>query len=139
MKRFLTKLMILDVVPDQGVTIRLAGTGLTAVLEMELSGKDWIALAPEHYRQERLRIFSDIARGALGVGHRRVDLLNDEVMICEEVILPLARNPSGAISVIVHVNTQLPRLTAIKSATHALGDPLDFKVIGFGARRTLDA
>jgi len=51
MKRFLTKMAILDVVPDRGVTVRLAGTGLTAVLEMELSGKDWIALAPEHYRK----------------------------------------------------------------------------------------
>jgi hypothetical protein len=139
MKRFLTKMMILDVVPDQGVTIRLAGTGLTAVLEMELAGKDWIALAPEHYREERLRIFSDIARGAFGVGHRRVDLLHDETMTCEEVILPLASSATGTIPVIIHVNTQLPHLSAIKSTTHALGNPIDFKVIGFGARQTLDA
>ncbi len=138
MKRFLTKMMILDVVPDQGVTIRLAGTGLTAVLEMELAGKDWIALAPEHYRQERLRIFSDIAPGAFGVGHRRIDLMHDETMTCEEVILPLARTAAGSIPVIIYVNTQLPHLTAIKSATHALGDPIDFKVIGFGARRSLE-
>ncbi len=136
MKRFLTKMMILDVVPDRAVTVRLAGTGLTAVLEVELAGKDWISLAPEHYRQERLRIFSEIARGALGVGYRQIDLMHDEAMTCEEVILPLSSNATGTTPVIIHVNTRLPRLAAIKSATHALGDPIDFKVIGFCARQT---
>ena len=58
---------------------------------------------------------------------------------CEEVILPLAHNATGSIPVIIHVNTQLPRLSAIKSTTTALGNPIDFKVIGFGARQTLDA
>jgi hypothetical protein len=130
MKRFLRNLLILDVKPHAQVTVRLAGTAITGALEMELAGKDWIALAPEHYRAERLRILSDIAAGALGVGYRRLDLIHNQELVCEEVILPFAAETSGNSPVVVHFNAQTRRLP-LQSSAQAVGDPLDFKVIKF--------
>jgi hypothetical protein len=128
MKRFLRNLLILDVRPHAHVSVRLAGTAITDALKMELTGKDWIALAPEHYRAERLRILSDIAAGALGVGYRRLDLLYNQELVCEEVILPLAAEASGNSPVVVHFNAQTRRLP-LQSSAQAVGVPLDFKVV----------
>ena len=133
MKRFLRNLMILDVKPQSMVTVRLAGTAITGALEMELAGKDWVALAPEHYRAERLRILSEIAAGALGVGYRRLDLIHNQELVCEEVILPFAEEASGNTPVVVHFNSQTRRLP-LQSSAQAVGDPLDFRVIKFPQR-----
>jgi hypothetical protein len=48
LKRNLSHLAMFDVVPGVSVTVRLAGTTFGALLGMELTGQDWIALAPEN-------------------------------------------------------------------------------------------
>ncbi|HEY0105831.1 MAG TPA: PAS domain-containing protein, partial [Rhizomicrobium sp.] len=74
LKYYLPSLLLFDTVPDRSVTIRLAGTRILRTLKTELTGQDWIALAPKSYRAERLRLFSRMARGAFGLGHRRIPL-----------------------------------------------------------------
>ena len=130
MKRFLRNLMLLDVKPHAEVTVRLAGTAITGALEMELAGKDWIALAPEHYRAERLRILSEIAAGAFGVGYRRLELIHNQELLCEEVILPFAEEAGGNTPVVVHFNAQNRQLP-LQSSAQAVGDPVEFRVIKF--------
>ena len=65
LKAILPSLLMYDVIPEQSVIIRLAGTGYDLILGPSLAGKDWIALTPEDYRATRLQTFSTIARGAV--------------------------------------------------------------------------
>jgi hypothetical protein len=129
-KQFLRGLVLFDVVPDEGVTIRLAGTGFAFLLGTELTGKDWIAMAPEGYRAERLRIFSVIARGAVGVGHRRIDLYEGTNFLSEEILLPFAAAPgANNQQVLTRLNWPDNYFIKIKSAEQAAGIPLSFETI----------
>ncbi len=127
-KPFLPNLLLFEVVPDKSVVIRLAGTRYRRALNTELTGQDWIALAPEHYRAERLRIISAIARGAIGVGHRRVPLTHGADYVCEEILLPFAPECGDTHPVLVHVNWKAEEFVQIRSTQKALGDPLDFRI-----------
>jgi len=129
-KAFLPDILVFDVVPDRSVTVRLAGTRFLTILGTELTGMDWIASAPPDYRAERLEIISDIARGGIGIGHRRIDMTLGESYVCQEVMLPFAPSTEGAASqVVTHVNWQADKFLQIKSARQATGTPMDFKVV----------
>lgn len=131
-KAFLPGILVFDVVPDHSVTIRLAGTRFSTILGTELTGMDWIASAPADYRAQRLKIISEIARGGIGVGHRRIGMTLGESYICEEIMLPFAPAQAGApFQVLTHVNWQADKFLQIKSARQATGTPLDFKVYPF--------
>jgi len=128
-KPFLPNMVMLDVVPEARVTVRLAGTAVTKALGLELTGQDWVALAPKSYRAERLRILSNVARGAIGTGHRRIPMALAGDYICEEILLPFAPEPSGAHPVLVHVNWKPQYMLRIESPGQAIGNPLDFRVV----------
>jgi hypothetical protein len=104
MKPFLPNLIMFNVRPDVSVTVRLAGTAFHHFLDAELTGRDWIALAPESHRATRLKLFSTIARGALLVAHRRIEMTVGDDYISEEILLPFAPEANGTSPVIVHVN-----------------------------------
>lgn len=129
LKSFLPNLILFDVVPDRSVTVRLAGTLFRRALGTEITGKDWVAVAPAHYRAERLRIISQIARGAVGIGHRRIAMRGAEAYVCEEILLPFAAEACGTSPVLVHVDWHPQHLSVVESAEQALGDPIDFKVL----------
>lgn len=142
LKALLPNLLILDVVPDRSVTVRLAGTTFNAVLGLELTGQDWVALAPPEYRAERLRIFSDIALGAIGRGMRRVEMDSAEDTVCEELLLPFAVEDTGEICpVMCHLDWRTQgNYVRIKSREQAMGAPLAFEVIPllqFGQARAI--
>lgn len=130
LKRNLSHLALFDVVPNVSVTVRLAGTSFAALLGMELTGQDWIALAPEYRRAGRLRIFADIAAGALCVATRHVETGATEVSLTEELLLPLAADPVyGAYPVLCHVDWKSARPDMkIKSPTQAIGTPDSFNI-----------
>lgn len=128
-KPFLPNMVMLEVVPQTRVTIRLAGTAVTKALGMELTGQDWVALAPKSYRAERLRILSTVARGAIGIGHRRIQMALAGDYTCEEILLPFAPEPSGAYPVLVHINWKPEYLLRIESPGQAIGNPVDFRMI----------
>jgi hypothetical protein len=132
LKPFLPNMVMLDVMPRARVTVRLAGTAVTTALGMELTGQDWVALAPQNYRAERLRILSKVARGAIGTGHRRIPMALAGDYTCEEILLPFAPEPSGAHPVLVHINWKPEYLLRIESPGQAIGNPLDFRVIALG-------
>src|SRR5258707_3511096 len=54
LKSYLPDLLLFDTVPDKSVTIRLVGTNIVRQIKMELTGRDWVAMAPKSYRAERL-------------------------------------------------------------------------------------
>ena len=129
LKPYLPNIMLMDTVPDRSVTIRLAGTRIVSSLKTELTGQDWVALAPKSYRAKRLRNYSAVARGAVVVGHRRVPLTFEQYNVCEEILLPFAEEAGGNCPVLAHVSGTSPDLVEIGSAEAALGRPLDFKLI----------
>ncbi len=127
-KSFLSNLIMFNVVPKVGVKVRLAGTGFHHYLDAELTGKDWIALAPESHRATRLKLFSTIARGAILVAHRRIIMTVGDDYISEEILLPFAPEADGSSPVIVHVNFKPEHFLKIKSIAQVTGDPLDYKL-----------
>lgn len=135
MKPFLSHLALFDVVPGVGVTVRLAGTRFGTILGMELTGQDWIALAPESHRARRLNTFGAIARGALCVATRLVDTGQADLKLSEEILLPLAADPiHGVYPVLCHVDWKAAHPGAkIVSRAEATGAPLSFEVLALPA------
>ena len=129
MKPFLPNMLIFDVVPDERVTVRLAGTGYRHVLNNDPTGKDWIEAAPESHRATRLMIFSTVARGAILVAHRRIAMLGGGEHVSEEILLPFAEDQGGRVPVLAHVNFRPDQFTQIKSIAQVTGDPLDYKLV----------
>jgi hypothetical protein len=134
MKPFLPSILIFDVVPDEGVTVKLAGTGYRYVLQTDPTGKDWLEAAPESHRATRLRAFSAVARGAILVAHRRVAMLGGGEHVSEEILLPFAEEQGGHIPVLAHVNFRPDQFSRIKSVAQVTGDALDVKLVPLNGR-----
>jgi hypothetical protein len=134
----LANLVIYDVVPGKSVTVRLAGTTFNIALGLELKGRDWVKLAPENHRPQRLRGFTDIAMGAIGRGLRRVEMLPTGYYTFEGIMLPChADRNSDVHPVVGHIDWNPGReFVKIKSPEQALGAPLvSFEVIPLPALR----
>ena len=129
MKRYLPSIILFNVVPDAGVTVRLAGTRYNHILGTELTGKDWLAAASEQHRATRLNLFSAIARGAVAMDHRLLAMSAGDDIVVEEILLPFAAEANGVCPVLVHVNLKATQYLKIKSIKQVLSDPLDFKVV----------
>ncbi len=132
LKPYLSSILLFDVVPDESVTVRLAGTGYRHILGAELTGQDWLAAAPQSHRATRLTLFSTIARGAIGSAHRRIAMTMGDDYRSEEILLPFAREASGAHPVLVHVNFKPQQFLQIRSMTQVTGDPLDWTMLPLG-------
>jgi hypothetical protein len=131
LKRFLPNLILFDVVPDESVVVRLAGTQINFALGTELTGRDWIDLAPPTHRAERLRIFSRIVSGAIGRGVRNVEMKTGNALSFEEILLPLRGDgDSGTLPVLCHVDWNPGQdLARIASREQAWGPALAFETI----------
>lgn len=128
-KQFLPGILLFEVIPDQRVTVRLAGTGYRYILKKDPTGEDWIAAAPQDHRATRLKIFSAVARGAILVAHRRIAMLRGQDMISEEILVPFLPDPTGAVPVLARVNFSEGDLMRIKSISQVTGDPIDYKLV----------
>ena len=127
LKALLPNLVLFDVVPGRSVVVRLAGTTMAQVLGVELTGRDWIESAPREYRPQRLRIFSDIAHGAIGRGVRKVEMKAGGSRTCEEILLPFRGKESQL--VVCHVDWDTSELTRIASREQACGPALAFETV----------
>jgi hypothetical protein len=84
----LPNISLLDVVPDKSVYCRLMGSFIVEGAGRDFTGCDWIAVTKPEERQERLKRFSDVARGAIGRGIRCARRKSGEMQTCEEIMLP---------------------------------------------------
>jgi PAS domain len=126
MKRYLPNVLLFDVVPEKSVTVRLAGTQIVHAIKTELTGRDWVAMAPPSYRAERLRVFTALARGAIGVGHRRIPTTFNQHYNSEEVLLPFAPEAGGVSPVMCHLDGDADRHAEVYPVSEAIGKPLNF-------------
>lgn len=131
LKSYLPGILLFNVVPDRGVTVRLAGTGYRYVMQKDPTGTDWIAAAPENHRAARLNAFSSIARGAVLVAHRRVAMLDGGDFISEEILLPFAPEANGMSTVLCRVNFGENQFLRVRSLPQVTGNTLDVKLVPF--------
>ncbi len=129
LKTHLPNLLMFDVVPDERVTVRLAGTGYRSVLGMELTGRDWIAMAPEKHRRLRLRNMSTVARGAVLVARRRMAMVAGGDHENEELVLPFAPDDSGVHPVVAHADWKLDHLSKVTSIAWIDDASRDFELV----------
>ena len=128
-KAYLPSIILFNVVPDVSVHVRLAGTRYQHFLGTELTGRDWIAAAPDSYKPVRLKAFSDVARGAVVLDHRLLAMDLGANVVAEEIVLPFAPDPDGVSQVMAHVNVTMDQFLKIASVQQALGDPIDLTMI----------
>jgi hypothetical protein len=99
------------------------------MLDAELTGRDWIAMAPPAHRAIRLRNLSAVARGAVLVTHRRAAMVAGDDCSNEEIALPFAPEDSGVHPIMVHVDWRLDHLTKMTAITQIEHEALDFKIV----------
>jgi hypothetical protein len=91
-KSLLPGVILFDVVPNKSVKVRLAGTEFWSILKLQLTGGDWLAMTPLKDRAERLRIFSAVARGAIGFNQWGFEIEQRGMAVGEKLLLPLRGN-----------------------------------------------
>ena len=100
----LPNISILDVVPDKSVYCRLMGSFIVEGAGRDFTGCDWIAVTKPEERPERLKRFSDVARGAIGRGIRCARRASGEEQLCEEIMLPFRDvGANGARQVLTYI------------------------------------
>ena len=100
----LPRIAIFEIVPDQSIRCRLAGTHIVEGAGQDITGKDILALTPPADRAMRLARFSTVARGAIGRGLRAGFRDSGEAQYAEEIMLPFGEvSANGARQVLVHI------------------------------------
>ncbi|HEX4270478.1 MAG TPA: PAS domain-containing protein [Rhizomicrobium sp.] len=92
-KDLLPGLIFFQVVPDRSVTVRMAGTDFLNLLKFELTGSDWLAVTPLQDRDERLTVFSRVARGNIAFSRWTFSHYWQGETSCEKLLLPLRARP----------------------------------------------
>ncbi|HEX2591221.1 MAG TPA: PAS domain-containing protein [Rhizomicrobium sp.] len=128
-KEHLPSIIMFNVVPNESVIVRLAGTRYRHILGAELTGKDWIAAASERHRPARLGLFTTVVQGAILLSHRLLSMSVGEDTICEEIVLPFTPEANGVVPVLAHVNLPARDFLKIKSMAQAIADPIDFRIV----------
>lgn len=107
----LSTICIFDVIPDEKVTCRLAGSGVRMALGVELTNRDWLAMVNESQRAIRLQRFSNLAYGSAARALRRAIDQDGREQIVEEVLLPFGDIcANGTRHVITHSDWRSSRM-----------------------------
>ena len=122
-------LLMFDVIPDESVTVRLAGTGFRKLLGEDITGRDWLSLTRTHHRPTRLRNLSAVARGAVLGAHRRLSMVTGDERINEEIVLPFACEESGMCQLVAHAEWRLDRLISVSDVKSIEDDTQDFRLL----------
>lgn len=108
-KDLLPALIFFEVVPAHSVRVRMAGTDFGQLLKFELTGRDWLAVTPQHDRAERLAVFSAVAEGAIAVNRWTFPHYWLGETVCEKLLLPLKPLPAPTSFPFLALSTGLPR------------------------------
>ncbi|MGZ7103783.1 MAG: PAS domain-containing protein [Candidatus Angelobacter sp.] len=128
-KPLLPFLLVFDVVPDESVTVRLAGTGFRYILGEDITGKDWLAMTRAHHRPTRLGNLSAVARGSVMKAQRRIKMVVGEDRINEEIVLPFAPEKGGTCQVVAHAEWGVDPLTKAADIRNIEDDTRDFRLL----------
>jgi hypothetical protein len=122
----LRNVVLLDVVPDASARVRLAGTGITKILGIELTGADWLAAVTGERRLQRLHELTQIAKGAIAVTTRTVTLEYAEKLTVPEIVLPFRPPADGGPTQVLYFLDWFSGDPAIRlaSAADGIGAPI---------------
>jgi hypothetical protein len=106
-KSLLANLMVFDVVPDNAVTVRSAGSDLKLITGDDLNGRDWVARAPLRLQNMRMRNLTAVTQGAILWARRRIYFAGGVTHYNEELVLPFAPNADGQCSILAYPDWKL--------------------------------
>jgi hypothetical protein len=107
----MSSLLLFDVVPDNEVTVRMAGSDVERLSGRDFNGCDWVAAAPTRLRGMRVRNLTAVARGAVLSARRRMRMSIGSDRFNEELVLPFAANDDGLCPVVAYADWQLDPAT----------------------------
>ena len=102
-------IMITALEPDAAATITFMGPELVRATGLDLTGMDWIGLAPPESRGERLRRASAIGAGAILRTTREVQLDSQEIYFFETISVPLQPDTDGRVPLVHFADWAPPR------------------------------
>jgi hypothetical protein len=137
-KPLLPHLLMVDVVPENSASIRVAGPGIEAVTGANLNGINWIAWAPTRLRNMRMRNLTAVARGGIMVCRRKMTMTIGKDHHNEELVLPFAINGDGMCTVMVYADWRMDAATTPGVPVTFEASAREHKVIVFGDKRKAD-
>ena len=93
-------IMITALEPDAAATITFMGPELVRATGLDLTGMDWIGLAPVEARSERQRRANAIGAGAILRTTREVTLDSQEIYFFETISVPLKPEADGRVPLV---------------------------------------
>ena len=102
-------IMITALEPDAAATITFMGPELVRATGLDLTGMDWIGLAPPESRGERLRRANAIGAGAILRTTREVQLDSQEPYFFETISVPLKPDADGRVPLVHFADWAPPR------------------------------
>jgi len=102
-------IMINALEPDAAATITFMGPELVRATGLDLTGMDWIGLAPPESRGERLRRANAIGAGAILRTTREVLLDSQEIYFFETISVPLQPDADGRVPLVHFADWAPPR------------------------------
>ncbi len=102
-------IMITALEPDAAATITFMGPELVRATGLDLTGMDWIGLAPPESRAERLRRANAIGAGAILRTTREVTLDSQEIYFFETISVPLKPDSDGRVPLVHFADWAPPR------------------------------
>ena len=106
-------IMITALQPGAAAAITFMGPELIRATGLDLTGMDWIALAPPEVRAERLRRADAIGAGAILRTTRDVTLDTQEIYFFETISVPLKPDADGRVLLVHFADWAPPRNDAI--------------------------
>jgi hypothetical protein len=129
----LTGIALFDVVPNQSVTCRLAGTALRGALGVDITGKDWLALTKEAQRATRLARYTAIAEGNAAISLLEAPHVSGAIITAEQVLLPFESEPGGICTVLMHVDWRPSYSDNLPEAPESGALAREFRLVPLGA------
>ena len=90
LKAHIPAIGIFEVMPDDRVICRLAGSYLETALGYNLTGRDLLEVTPKEEREDRIRFTHAIVEGAISFAMRRFSKSDGSQIVVDEIALPFA-------------------------------------------------
>jgi hypothetical protein len=96
-------IVVFKLYPDGRLICISCGEHIRRLAGLDLTGKDWVALALPEQRAGRLAAYRNVAGGAVAHSLRYGEHASGEVHYIQEILLPFAETAEGVVPVMAHL------------------------------------